>query len=144
MTCTFFGHRTVHEKIEPTLRSTLIDLIENHGVNLFYVGNQGAFDSMVHRVLKELSTEYPITYHVVLAYMPKKANEFNATYYSDTIIVDGLEKVPKRYAIDFRNKWMVNHSDYVVTYVTHDAGSGAAKFKALAERQGKTIINILS
>ncbi len=142
MTCTFFGHRTVQEKIEPTLRSTLIDLIENHDVNLFYVGNQGAFDSMVHRVLKELSTEYPITYHVVLAYMPKKGNKFDATDYSDTIIVDGLEKVPKRYAIDYRNKWMVNHSDYVVTYVTHDAGSGAAKFKALAEKHGKAVINL--
>ena len=43
MTCTFFGHRYVPQKIEPTLRSTLIDLIENHGVDLFYVGNHGEF-----------------------------------------------------------------------------------------------------
>ena len=35
MICTFFGHRFVPQKIEPTLRSTLIDLIENHGADLF-------------------------------------------------------------------------------------------------------------
>ena len=69
MTCTFFGHRFVPQKIEPTLRSTLIDLIENHCVELFYVGNHGDFDAMVRRALRELSAEYPIKYHVVLAYM---------------------------------------------------------------------------
>jgi len=37
MTCTFFGHRTVPKEIEPTLRSTLLDLIENYDVKLFYV-----------------------------------------------------------------------------------------------------------
>ena len=62
MTCTFFGHRNVTEEIEPTLRSTLIDLIENHDVDMFYVGNQGSFDSMVRRVLKDLSKVYPIKY----------------------------------------------------------------------------------
>ena len=46
MTCTFFGHRCVSQKIEPTLRSTLVDLIESHGTNLFYVGNHVDFDAM--------------------------------------------------------------------------------------------------
>ena len=62
MTCTFFGHRIVPKEIEPTLRSTLIDLIINHNVKLFYVGNHGGFDAMVRRVLKSLSAEYPIKY----------------------------------------------------------------------------------
>ena len=60
MTCTFFGHRIVPNEIEPTLRSTLIDLIDNHDVDLFYVGNHGGFDAMVHKVLKELSAIYAI------------------------------------------------------------------------------------
>ena len=58
--CTFFGHKYVSQNIEPTLRSTLIDLIENHNVDLFYVGNHGGFDAMVRRVLRELSDKYPI------------------------------------------------------------------------------------
>ena len=52
--CTFFGHRDCPSSIKPKLREALIDLIENHTVDMFYVGQQGAFDSMVRSVLKEL------------------------------------------------------------------------------------------
>ena len=142
MTCTFFGHRRVPKEIEPTLRSTLIDLIENHDVKLFYVGNNGEFDSMVLRQLKDLSKTYPITYSVVLAYMPKKQREFDMIDYSETILPDGVETVPKRFAIDYRNKWMIKQCDCVVTYVVHDIGSGAAKYKRLAETATKELINL--
>ncbi|MBQ6263653.1 MAG: hypothetical protein IJK58_09085 [Clostridia bacterium] len=142
MTCTFFGHRYVPQKIEPTLRSTLIDLIEHHEVDLFYVGNHGDFDAMVRRVLRELSAKYPIRYHVVLAYMPEKQDEYRLTDYSDTILPEGIETVIKRFAINYRNKWMIEQSDFVVTYVVHDSGSRAAQFKKLAGRKGKTIINL--
>lgn len=70
MTCIFFGHRYVQKEIEPMLRSTLIDLIDNHDCRLFYVGNQGGFDAMVTRVLWELSNRYPIRAYTVLAYLP--------------------------------------------------------------------------
>ena len=143
MTCTFFGHRYVPQKIEPTLRSTLIDLIENQGVNLFYVGNHGEFDAMVRRVLREFSAKYPIRYSVVLAYMPEKHNEFDSTDYSDTILPEGIETAPKRFAITYRNKWMIDQSDFVVTYVVHDAASGAAQFKRLAERRGKSVVELV-
>lgn len=142
MTCTFFGHRTVSDDIEQSLRSTIINLIENNKVDLFYVGNQGSFDSMVRHVLKELSNIYQIKYYVVLAYMPEKRMYYDTSDYSDTIILEGYEIIPKRFAIPYRNKWMISKSDYVVTYVTHDIGSGAAKFKSLAERCGKEVINL--
>ena len=143
MTCTFFGHRRVPKEIEPTLRSTLIDLIENHDVKLFYVGNNGEFDEMVLRQLRDLSKTYPITYHVVLAYMPKEQREFDTTDYSETILPDEIETVPKRFAIDYRNRWMIRQSEYVVTYVTNTIGSGAAKYKHLAEKGNQTVICLI-
>ena len=45
--CTFFGHRDCPSSIKPKLREVLIDLIENHSVDMFYVGQQGAFDGIV-------------------------------------------------------------------------------------------------
>ena len=39
MVCTFFGHKDTPKEIEPTLRSALIELIENKNVTVFYVGN---------------------------------------------------------------------------------------------------------
>ncbi len=142
--CTFFGHRIVPKEIEPTLRSTLIDLIINHNVKLFYVGNHGEFDAMVRRVLREFSNEYPIRYYVVLAYMPVKQREFDATDYSETILPEGIETVPKRFAIAHRNKWMIAHSDFVVTYVTYDYSSGAAQFKNIAKKNNRLTLIELS
>ena len=140
MVCTFFGHKDTPKEIEPTLRSTLIDLIENKNVTVFYVGNNGNFDTMVLRQLEDLSQTYPITYSVVLAYLPTAKNKYDDS--SNTIYPEGLETVPKRFAISWRNKWMIQQSDIVVTYVTHTFG-GAAQFKEMAKRQGKTIINLL-
>ena len=139
MTVTFFGHKDTPREIEPTLRAALVDLIENHGATEFYVGNHGNFDTMVRRQLENLSQTYPITFNVVLAYLPTKKSEYDD--FTNTIIPEGIETIPKRFAISYRNKWMVEQSDVVVTYVTHSFG-GAAQFKAMAERQGKTVIEL--
>ena len=139
MVCTFFGHKDTPKEIEPTLRSTLIDLIENKNVNVFYVGNNGNFDTMVRRQLEDLSQTYTITYHVVLAYLPTEKNKYDNL--TNTIYPEGLETVPKRFAIPWRNKWMIQQSDVVVTYVTRNFG-GAAQFKALAERLQKIVVSL--
>lgn len=57
--CTFFGHRDCPDTIKEKLREALTDLIEHHGVNLFYVGNQGNFDAIARSVLGELKKQYP-------------------------------------------------------------------------------------
>lgn len=106
---------------------------------MFYVGNNGIFDTMIRRQLEDLSHTYPINYSVVLAYMPTKKNEHED--FTNTILPEGIEAVPKRFSISYRNKWMIQQSDVVVTYVTHTYG-GAWKFKALAERQGKLVIEL--
>lgn len=138
--CTFFGHRDCPETIKPKIRTAVIDLIENHGVTMFYVGNQGNFDRLVRSILKEVTTAYPeVGYAVVLAYMPSAKKRADDS--SDTLLPDGIEKVPKRFAIPWRNKWMIEHADYVVTYVTRLFG-GAAQFSALAKSKGKIIYDI--
>ena len=139
MTVTFFGHKDTPKEIEPTLRTTLIDLIKNHGATEFYVGNNGNFDTTVRRQLENLSQTYPITYNIVLAYIPTKKSEYED--HSNTILPEGIETVPKRFAISYRNKWMVEQSDIVITYVARTYG-GAWQFKVLAEKQGKMIIEL--
>ena len=138
--CTFFGHRDCPETIKPRLREVLVDLITNHGVDMFYVGHQGQFDAYVHSELKKLKQEYPqINYAVVLAYMPGKKTEYDD--YSDTMLPEGIESVHPHYAISWRNNWMLKESDYVVTYITHTWG-GAAQYAKKARIQGKFIINL--
>lgn len=140
--CTFFGHRDCPSSIKSKLRKVLIDLIENHAVDMFYVGQQGAFDGIVRSVLKELVSLYPhINYAVVLERMPPKRDEFDTRDYSDTMLPEGIETVHPCFAISWRNKRMIKQSDYVVTYITHSWG-GASQFAELAEKQKKTVINV--
>ena len=138
--CTFFGHRDCPYEIKSKLRTIIIGLITDCDVNMFYVGNQGQFDAIVRSVLRELKEEYPkINYAVVLAYMPGEKPKYDD--YSDTMLPEGIESVHQRYAISWRNNWMLKQSDYVVTYITHSWG-GAAKCAERAKRQQKTVINV--
>lgn len=140
--CTFFGHRNCPNTIGPDIYSTLSTLIEVHGVNTFYVGNHGSFDSQVYSQLKALKKVYPhIRYSIVLAYMPNEKSSQENVF--DTLLPEGIESVPKRFAISWRNRWMLERSDYVVAYISHSWG-GAAQFYELAKKKGKIIINLSS
>ncbi len=140
--CTFFGHHDCPYDIKDKLKEQIKDLIENHSVDMFYMGNQGSFDCMARVVVKELAECYPhIRYAVVLAYIPKEKGEYED--YSDTMLPEGIEAVPKRFAISWRNKWLIRQSEFVVTYISHLWG-GAAQYAELAVRQKKTVINLAS
>ena len=106
-TCCFFGHREVTHNIRDRLTAIIEKLVTEDGVTDFCVGNQGQFDNMVYSVLKELKAKYPqIRYTVVLAYMPDE--HIKEVYGEDTLFPDGLENVPKKFAISKRNDWILN------------------------------------
>ncbi|MGM9652673.1 MAG: hypothetical protein ACI3XP_03435 [Eubacteriales bacterium] len=118
-------------------------MIENHGVDMFYVGKQGVYDGIVRSVLKELVSVYPhIHYAVVLERIPQKRDEFDTRDYSDAMLPEGIETVHPRFAISWRIKWMLRQSDYVVTYITHSWG-GAAQFAEIAKNRCQSCINIV-
>ena len=139
MTCTFFGHRGTPPEIKNLLRQVISELIEKQGVKRFFVGNQGNFDAMTRSLLAEFEQTHLIRYEIVLAYLPKKEGLHSAA--DHTILPEGIETVPPRFAIEYRNKWMIDHSDLVVTYVTRSFG-GAAKFRDLAKKKGKIVIDL--
>ena len=140
--CTFFGHRDCPSSIKPKLREKLVELIENHAVDMFYVGQQGAFDNIVRSVLRELAALYPhVQYAVVLERMPTQRDDLIPFDYSDTMLPEGIETVHPRFAISWRNRWMLKQSDYVITYITHSWG-GAAQFANTAQKQKKVVLNL--
>lgn len=138
MKCAFFGHRDAPSELRGTLRETVVKLIEERDVTEFYMGNNGNFDRMALFVLKELSEMHPqIDYYVVYAYLPQKDGED----FTHTLYPEGIEAVPRRFAIDHRNRWMVGQANIVVAYVKRSFG-GAVKFVDMAERRGREVINL--
>ena len=140
MICTFFGNRDASDAVRSILYDTVSKLINERNVTEFYVGNNGNFDRLVLSVLKELNKRYPdIKYYVVYAYLPQKDDE----NFLHTIYPEGIENVPKRFAIDFRNKWMPARAGIAVTYAKNKFGN-SYKLSVLAIKKGKEVINIES
>ena len=138
MVCTFFGHRDCPDSIKPLLLEKIKEQIKQ-GTLWFYVGNHGIFDAMVLSCLNAKKKEYhDIHYAVVLAYLPTNSTDYLP---GETVFPEGIERVPKRFAIDFRNRWMVNRADTVISYTTHSWG-GAAKYVKRAKNKGAIIINL--
>lgn len=142
MVCIFFGHREVsnREEIIAKLFDTIRNLIENKGVKTFYVGNNGYFDRLVLDVLRSVSKNYDIKYSVVLAYPNYNKEHFDYEA-GETIYPDIFLKTPLRFAIDKRNRWMINECDFAVTYINSYIG-GAAKYVEICEKKKLPIIRL--
>lgn len=140
MICAFFGHKDTPESIRPLLESAVKQIIAQYPDVTFYVGHNGNFDRMVLSVLKSLSENFPtISYAVILAYLPtSKSAEFNDL---PTIYPEEIECVPKKYAISYRNDWIVKKSDMVICYINRNYG-GAAKFVEKARKSEKIVCNL--
>ena len=131
----FFGHSDAPWSIKPKLRKVILDLIDNEGADEFYVGNHGNFDRMALSVLSELSETRAFRFYIVLAYPP---SEKESPCPDHDILPDGIENIPPRFAINYRNKFMVEAADIVVTYAKH-SWVGAAKYKQPAEKKNRRI-----
>ena len=128
--CTFFGHRECWG-VDVERICEVVGALIGEGVDTFYVGNQGGFDAMVYGCLKRLRQVHQhIRICVVLAYLP--AGECPDAMYPE------IEGHP-RFAVDRRNRWMIDHAQICVCYITRTWG-GAYKFAQVAKRRGLRMI----
>ena len=140
MVCTFFGHKDCYGLKTETLLNAIEGLVEKD-VDTFYVGHQGNFDSMVHSCLKQLKEKYPhISYSIVLAYLPTNTQGYDP-YQGCSVFPEGLETVHPKFAIEKRNKWLIDHAAYCICCINHTWG-GAYKFARQAKSRGLTTINL--
>ena len=83
-------------------------------------------------ILPDISTSTPTA---------RLISSFGRFLGEDTLYPEGLETVPKKFAINKRNEWMILNSDISICYVYKTTG-GAAKFKGKAEKKGLRIISL--
>lgn len=138
MNVTFCGHSDVSQRgnVRQWLYETVEGLITQETADMFLLGGYGGFDRMASSVVWELKKKYPHVKSVlVLPYLDRKMDESQC----DWTVYPGLEKVPRRYAITHRNRYMVNDADVVIAYVQHSWG-GAAQTLDYAKQKKKRII----
>ena len=134
--CFFIGHREADERLLPELIAAVERLITEEQVSCFYVGSYGGFDRIAASAVKQAKRHHPeVTLMLVLPYHPAEhpvetPYGFDGTYYPE-----GLEMVPRRYAIMKANRIMVDSSDWLIAYVRHGV-SNSRKILEYAQRRG--------
>jgi len=140
--CSFFGHRNVSESIRAGLYAEIERHITEEKADTFYVGGYGRFDGMAAVILHEIKEKYPhISVYRILAYMPTNADRETYGKQHPTLYPEGLELVPRKFAIAHRNRWIVQQSDHVIGYVKSSYG-GAYEALKYARQQHKNITNL--
>ena len=145
--CTFCGHSKIYsntDSIRQTLTDTISRLIQNDNVNCFLVGNYGHFDRMAASVCLEMKNYYPrISACLVVPYYRPFLDDLEKNWDKrfDSVIVPELEHIPHPYRIIKANEYMVDASQYVVSYVFATTG-GAYKTLKYAQKRQKNVINL--
>lgn len=151
MIITFVGHSHLEktDEILSGIKKCIIDnieAVEKEERIFFYCGGYGDFDEICRNVCCELKKEFKnsetvfITPYITLEYQ-KKIESFLRQGAYDSVIYPELEKVPLKFAINERNKWMINKADLVIAYVNVEYG-GAYKSLKFAQSRNKNIINL--
>lgn len=141
----FFGHSDFISS--PEIKDELLSILKNYTDKEdceFLFGGYGFFDDFSYRCVKEISSKNKIIKSFVTPYITESYCKNHLEYKKDRydyIIYPEIETVPYRFAITARNKWMVNTSDVVITYVTRRFGGAYAAYKyALGKK--KELINL--
>lgn len=142
-TCFFIGHRDTGEEILPALAEAVERHITQYGVTDFYVGHYGRFDSLAARVVRDAKKRHPtVTLTLLLPYyspdhLTSIQSRFDRSFYPP-----GMERIPKKIAIVRANRYLVEHSDYLIACTWHPAGSARELVAYAQKRQGKGLIQV--
>ena len=141
MKITFFGHSDFcsYEKYKETTLKLIENLVLYTDVE-FLLGMHGGFDGFAYSVCSEYrKTHERARLTFVTPYILEKPLDLSFKF--DEIVYPELERVPKRFAITHRNRWMVENADAVIVYVKHSWGGAYQAYK-YAERKRKSVFNL--
>ncbi len=146
MILTFCGHSDYigSEEDDQKILSLFTELIGDRPAEM-YLGGYGGFDQFAYNCCKKYKETHPnislifITPYITVNYQNNHL-KYNKTLY-DEILYPEIEDKPLKFAISYRNKWMVEQADCVIAYVTHGWGGAYQTYKH-ARRKKKQIFNI--
>ena len=134
-TCFFIGHRNAPETLRPLLDAAVKRHITEYGVTEFIAGHYGRFVYMAAGAVRKAKERHPeVTLTLRLPYYPfgHDTEGYDSTYYPE-----GMEDVPKPFAIVRANEHMIKASDYLICYDAGLVGNTRRLVKKALRRQVK-------
>ncbi len=142
-TCFFIGHRDASDSLFPILAAEVERHISEYGATDFVVGRYGRFDSMAAQCVKAAKKRHPeVTLTLLLPYHPYDRPILTPPGFDGTFYPPGMEMVPKRAAIVRANRYMVDHSNYLIAYAWHPASNARDLVEYAQQRQKKGHLKI--
>ena len=138
--CFFIGHRNAPETLRPLLDAAVERHIAEYGVTEFVAGHYGRFDYMAAAAVRTAKTRHPdITLVLLLPYypFPYDTEGYDSTYYPE-----GMENVPKPFAIVRANEYMIRTSDYLICYDRGQIGKTRDFVEIARKRERKGLIHV--
>ena len=140
-TCFFIGHRDAPERILSTLTQAVEHHITEYGVTEFVVGHYGRFDYLAGHAVRDVKKRHPeVTLTLLLPYHPYDRPIPTPDGFDSTFYPPGMEAVPKKVAIVRANRWMVEHTDYLIAYVWHAASNSREILDMAVRRQERGLL----
>lgn len=140
--CCGFGHRDLFCNIQTELQEIVEYLITEKGVDAFYTGGMGEFDSEFTNAVRAAKTKYDnISIILIKPYFSNELNtnkEYYEYRYDEVMICEESSVVHPKAAIGKRNRCMVDHSSFVVACIRREYG-GAYTALQYAKRNNKQI-----
>lgn len=144
-TCFFIGNRHAPNSIKSKLFEVTEKHITEYGVTTFFAGHYGNFDRLVTSVLRELKKNYLNINLYMLAPYALTIKAEAPTDFIGTFYPDGLETVPKPFAIIQANRFMIKKCDYLISYCPFSYGNTQkfVKYAKNREKQGLIKVTLL-
>ena len=144
-TCFFIGHREAPDTLLDELSAEVERHITEYGVTEFVVGKYGRFDALAAKCVKASKKRQPeVTLTLLLPYHPYERPTPTPPGFDGTFYPPGMETVPKRAAIIRANRYMVEHSEYLIAYVKHSVSNAwdLVEYARKREKQGRIRITL--
>ncbi len=146
MVITFCGHADFqkNKEYEKRVLEILEQEVEDRPAQI-YLGGFGNFDEFAYSCCKIYKENHPnislvfVTPYITVEYQKNRLSYKKERY--DEIIYPPIEDKPLKFAIFYRNKYMINCADIVVAFIERDFGGAYQTYK-YAKRKGKVIYNL--
>ena len=142
------GHNTP-PGLKEKIKEQVINLIENEGVDTFFVGEIGGYEKDAYDVVLEVQKEYPQISVILIISKMTELNEFGideSDYvahrrdFDDFILPDKCATGYKKLCVVYRNRFIIESVDFIIAY--NQRQGRAYEFCKAAKGKGVKVIEL--
>ena len=148
MVACFIGHRTitVTDKLCERIKSTVLDLIDNQGVDTFLFGSRSQFDELCLKIVTEIKEIRPNIRRVYVRaeypYISIDYEKYLLTFYDETYMPESIIHAGKAIYIE-RNRHMIDSAYICVFYLNSQSMNSGTKIAyKVSLKNNKTTLNL--